>query len=175
MPIKFKNKEYETAPQGLHNAVCVDVVDLGIVDTPFGPADQIKIVWQLEEENKKGYRFLVSKRYNPSKSPKSNLRKMLEAWRLKPFTKEEMNEFDIEKLIGVNCQITIGHKVTDDATYANVLAVTAQARGTNKLFPSDYTREIERPGYVPPNSIGTTQYHEEQPMEDEITDDDIPF
>lgn len=175
MAIKFKNKEYETAPQGLHNAVCVDVVDLGIVDTPFGPTDQIKIVWQLEEENKKGFRFLVSKRYNPSKSPKSNLRKMLEAWRLKPFTKEEMNEFDIEKLIGVNCQITIGHKITDDATYANVLAVTAAAKGSMKLYPLDYTREVERPGYVPPNSIGTTQYREEASFEEEVVDEDIPF
>lgn len=172
MPIKFKNKEYETPPQGLHNAVCVDVVDLGIVDTPFGPADQIKIVWQLEEETKKGYRFLLSKRYNPSKSPKSNLRKMLEAWRLKPFTKEEMNDFDIEKLIGANCQLTVGHKITDDATYANVLAVTASAKGTTKLYALDYTREVNREGYVRPN---TAQAEEEEEFAPEITDEDIPF
>ncbi len=174
MPIKFKNKEYETAPQGLHNAVCVDVVDLGIVDTPFGPADQIKIAWQLEEESKKGYRFVVSKRFTPSKSPKSNLRKMLEAWRLRPFTKEEMNEFDIEKLIGVNCQITIGHKITDDATYANILAVTAAARGAIKLYPLDYQREIDRPGYKPPNSVASESYEESQ-EEYEGVEDGTPF
>ena len=55
MPIYARKKETEfsPAPEGLWPAVCVDVVDLGIVQTPFGPQEKIQIRWQLEEKDPK--------------------------------------------------------------------------------------------------------------------------
>ena len=150
MPIYVKKKEYEIPPAGLHAAVCVDVVDLGVVDTGFGPQVKIKIVWQLAETNKKGYRFLVSQRYTPSLHKKSKLRPILESWRGRPFTPADEKKFDIESVLGANCQLSITHNVTDEAVYANVSAVVPSARNAEKIFPENYEREIHREGYVPP-------------------------
>jgi hypothetical protein len=36
---------YPPAPEGLHHGVCVDIVDLGIVETSFGPKPKWMLVW----------------------------------------------------------------------------------------------------------------------------------
>src|SRR5437762_9521613 len=80
MPIYARKKETEfsPAPEGLWPAVCVDVVDLGIVQTPFGPQEKIQIRWQLEEKDPKtGKRYLIVQKYTPSLHEKSKLRRVL--------------------------------------------------------------------------------------------------
>ncbi len=172
MPIyaRKKESEYTVAPEGLWPAVCVDVFDLGLVDTQFGKQEKIEITWQLEErdpETKK--RFLIFQRYTPSLHEKSRLRPMLEAWRGRKFTKDEEREFDIEKLLGANCQLQVIHHIKDEGkTYANVQAVVPPAKGTTKLRPEDYTRKIDREKQYEksPNGNGNG-YHGE--------DEDVPF
>jgi len=148
MPIYARKKETEfsPAPEGLWPAVCVDVVDLGIVQTPFGPQEKIQIRWQLEEKDPKtGKRYLIVQKYTPSLHEKSKLRPMLEAWRGKKFNKEEERQFDIEKLLGVNCQLQIIHNIKDEGqVYANVQAVVPAAKNAMKLRVEDYVRVIER-------------------------------
>jgi hypothetical protein len=174
MPIYAKKKEYETAPAGLHQAVCVDVVDLGLVDTGFGPQVKIKIVWQLAETNKKGYRFLVSQRYTPSLHKKSKLRPILESWRGKPFTAAEEKSFDIESVLGANCQLSITHNMTDEATYANVSAVVPAAKMAQKLFAENYEREVNRPDYVLPRQPEETEPEEDAQYQPDA-EDEVPF
>jgi hypothetical protein len=172
MPIYAKKKQYEVPPAGLHPAVCVDVVDLGVVESSFGPQVKIKIVWQLAEENKKGFRFLVAQRYTPSLHKKSKLRPILESWRGRPFTPAEEKKFDIESVLGANCQLSITHNITDETVYANVSAVVPPAKNAEKLFAQDYEREIHREGYVPPQQPEP----EEEPEYDAPPDEDeIPF
>ena len=36
---------FTPAPEGLHQAVCCDVVDLGLKNTPWGDKHKIRIVW----------------------------------------------------------------------------------------------------------------------------------
>lgn len=148
MPIYARKKEsdFSPAPEGLWPAVCVDVVDLGIVQSSFGPQVKIQIRWQLEEKDPKtGKRFLVVQSYTPSLHEKSRLRPMLEAWRGKKFSKEEEKQFDIEKLLGVNCQLQIIHNIKNEGqTYANVQAVVPAGRNSVKLRAEDYIRVIER-------------------------------
>lgn len=170
MPIYTRKKEYEIPPAGLHAAVCVDVVDLGIVESQFGPQVKIKITWQLAEVNKKGYRFLVSQRFTPSLHKKSKLRPILESWRGRPFTAQEEKQFDIESVLGANCQLSITHNITDDAVYANVSAVVPAARNAEKLYAENYTREVDREGYVAP-----TMPEPEEDLSSTVDDDDIPF
>lgn len=174
MPIYARKKEsdYSPAPEGLWPAVCVDVVDLGILDSPFGPQVKIEIRWQLEEEDPKtGKRYLVVQRYTPSLHQKSKLRPLLEAWRGKKFTPEEEKKFDIEKLLGANCQLSITHNIKDEGrVYSNVQAVVPPARNATKIYPKDYERVCERPGYQPPN-YATNEHEPEQPNEDGHEDD----
>lgn len=148
MPIYARKKEtdFSPAPEGLWPAVCVDVVDLGIVNTPFGQQEKIQIRWQLEEKDPKtNKRYLIVQKYTPSLHEKSKLRPMLEAWRGKKFSKEEEKQFDIEKLLGANCQLQIIHNIKEEGqVYANVQAVVPQHRNAAKIRPEDYIRVVER-------------------------------
>jgi len=168
MPIYARKPKgnYATAPEGLWPAVCVDVVDLGITKTPWGDAPQIKIVWQLEEKDPEtDKRFVVQRRFTPSLGERSNLRKCLEAWRGRKFTKDEQEEFDIEKLLGANCQVQIIHNVkAEGETWANVQAIVPPAKNSTKLRAEDYTREIDR-----------AKQYESHPDGKEPGDDAPPF
>jgi hypothetical protein len=150
----------------------VDVVDLGLVETGFGPQVKIKIVWQLAENSKKGYRFLVSGRFTPSLHKKSKLRPILESWRGKAFTPAEEKKFDIESVLGKNCELNITHNVTDDGVWANVVAVLPPAKNAEKLFAQDYEREIHREGYVAPPQ---PEPEEEEPDFDVEGSEEVPF
>jgi hypothetical protein len=176
MPIFARKKDYEAAPQGLHDAVCVDVVDLGVVPSEkWGPQVKVKVVWQLAETDKRGRRFLVNKRYTPSLGKKANLRKDLESWRGKPFTPQELKQFDIEKLLGANAQLSLSHNVGDDGSvWVNVTAVVPSSKMAQKLFAEDYEREIHRAGYVPPTQ---PEPEVEEPEYDAPPDeeDSVPF
>ena len=107
--------EFSTAPEGLHPAVCCDVVDLGTVKVgDYEPRHMVQIRWMLEDTDPKTSRpYIVMQRYTLSLHEKSKLRPMLEAWRGKKFTAEELEGFDLEKLIGVNCQVQVVHNITD--------------------------------------------------------------
>lgn len=136
---------FETCPEGLHHAVCCDVVDLGLQTTRFGEAHKVQIRWQTEEPDSRGKRFVVRQMYTLSLHEKSNLRHALEAWRGKKFTADELKGFDLEKLLGVNCQIQVVHNLSGDGkTYANVQAVVPAPKGALKLVIEDYTRERDR-------------------------------
>ncbi len=152
---------FEPCPEGLHHAVCVDVVDLGIVKGAFGDKPKVRIVWQIEEENQKLRRFTARKQYTLSLHEKANLRKDLEAWRGRKFTEDELNGFDLEKLLTANCQIQVVHDISDEGTvYANVQAVVPAPKNVPKLVPLDYTREQDRPkehGSIPSFNPATDQ------------------
>jgi len=137
---------WETCPEGLHHAVCVDVIDLGLVATKFGDKPKVRIVWQIEDRDGRGARFRASQMYTPSLNEKSALRPMLEAWRGRKFTAAELEGFDLEKLVGANGQIQVVHNMGDNGnTYANVQAVVPAPKGALKLVVDDYVRECDRP------------------------------
>jgi hypothetical protein len=78
-------------------------------------------------------------------SEKSRLRPTLEAWRGRKFTKEELDGFDLEKLIAAPCQIQIVHNISDEGRiYGNMQAVVPSAKGMAKLSPQDYVRMKDR-------------------------------
>lgn len=162
IPVREPDSKFTPAPEGLHLAVCCDAVDLGERDTPFGRKHQVEIWWQLEARSPDtGDRFLVRKRYTASLHEKSGLTKDLVLWRGKPFTPDERKGFDLERLLGVPCQLQVVHKVTDDGkTFANVAAVFSA--GGKKLAVEDYTRQKDR------SSEGGGQQTED-------VDDPIPF
>lgn len=177
MPIiaKANKGDFTPAPEGLHRAVCVDVVDIGMVAGQFGLKHKVEIRWQTEERipatNKP---FLVVKRYGLSLHKKSVLRPDLESWRGKSFTDEEAGGFDLERLIGANCQINVVHNSTDSGTYANVKTVVPAPKGLAPLKVEDYTRVCLRPGYKAPEMPEI----DETPIPDDAdapSDDDIPF
>jgi len=143
-------KDFTPAPEGLHSAVCVDVVDLGLQPNTFNPEKpqhKIRIVWQIEEiDLANGKRFQVSQMYTLSLHEKASLRKDLEGWRARKFSAEESKGFDVEKLLGVPCQVQVIHNVSEKngKTYANVQTIVPLGKGMDRLTPLDYVRMQDR-------------------------------
>ena len=163
------SKSYAPAPAGVHQAVCVDVIDKGILEVTYAgktkKQHKVSLAWQIDETRDDGKRHLVFKRYTASLNEKATLRKDLESWRGKVFTRDEEMGFDVESVIGANCLLNVQHNTSGDKTYANVVAVMPLHKGMTKIAPLDYVREKDRA---------------ETPAADEshnqpLTEDDIPF
>jgi len=144
--VKETSSQFEPAPEGLQQAVCVDIVDLGMVKTEFGDKHMVRIVWQVPTVAKTGERHQVAGRYTVSLHKKAKLRQHLEMWRGKAFTGDELKGFDLEKLLGANCQMQVVHNVADEGrVYANVQAIVPCLPTMKKLEPLNFVRFKDRP------------------------------
>jgi hypothetical protein len=151
--VKESEQKYEPAPPGLHRAVCVDVEDMGTILTPFKNKDgsdkyqhKVCVVWQTEMKNKEGQRYEVRAWYTATLGEDSNLRKALESWRGRPFSSAELGGFDLETVIGANCQINVTHKKTENKrTRAILTAIVPADKSRPKLVPEGYKRAEKKP------------------------------
>lgn len=166
---------FQPAPEGVHQAVCVDVIDKGLVEETWEGKTtrkhKILLSWQIAETREDGKPFLVSKRYTLSIGEKANLRKDLESWRGRAFTPAEEAQFDVESVIGANCLLNIQHRESKGKTYANVVSIMPLVKGMPKMTASaDYVRVCDRPETQP-----SSHEHVSPPEPEPITEDDIPF
>jgi hypothetical protein len=140
--------DFVPCPPGAWSAVCCDVVDLGVLKVSFGGKEKkqhkIYISWQIEEVMADNKPFLATKRYTLSLHEKSGLRKDLESWRGRPFSPEELEGFDLEKLIGVPCMLSVVENRKDGKVYGNVTSIMRLRKGEEPLRIRDYTRVIDR-------------------------------
>lgn len=171
--VKNKGGNFVPAPAGLHHAVCVDAVDLGMVDGNFGKKHMVSLAWQTKAVMEDGNPYLVIKRYSASLHEKSNLRADLQSWRGRPFTDAEAAGFDLENLLGVNCQLNVVHNNKNGTTYANVLSIVPAPAALGKLAARGYDRVKDRPGYKAP--VVEEEAVEPGAQDGPAPDDDIPF
>lgn len=107
-------------PTGTHAARCVGMVEIGTVTTEWEGKEKqqrkVRLTWELVNEqktyeDKEGKEVtknhIISKTYTALLSDKSKLREHLNSWRGKPFTEEEAKAFDITKVLGHACILTI--------------------------------------------------------------------
>jgi hypothetical protein len=177
------SRDFTPAPAGTHLAVCCDVVDMGLIySEQYGKTQhKIRVCWNINERMDDGRLFMVSKRYTASLHEKARLRQDLEAWRGSAFSSKELDGFDLEKLIGVPCYVSILHRpASNDPTkiFANVMAVMKAPKGQLMEVDPDYVRFKDRPGQQATSNLGP--YSSGAPAaaeDDEIpppTDDDVP-
>lgn len=168
---------FERVPTGMQHAVCANVFDLGIIPGYQGVM-QHKGVMLFELEARRtegefaGKRFLVSKSYTMSLNEKANLRKDLASWRGRDFTEDELKGFDLEKVVGVNCNLNLIPVEKNGKTYANIASINPVMNGQERLVP-----EVEP--YYTPEWIKTMLHKEELPTAvskpSADFEDDIPF
>ena len=93
-------RQYTPCPEGLHPAVCVDVVDLGDVDTAFGRKHRVRLAWQIAEiDPATKHRFDVVKTYTLSLHARASLRQDLESWRGRRYSENDARQgIDLERL-----------------------------------------------------------------------------
>lgn len=122
---------FELPPQGTFLGVCYRVIDLGTQPStyqgkPSQPKRKIMISWELPNEKMDdGKPFSIHQTYTLSMSDKATLRKHLESWRGKKFEQSDFgpNGFNMKKLLGVGCLITVTHTSKGENTYANLTGV----------------------------------------------------
>lgn len=146
-----EQKDFTPAPEGLHLAVCADVWPIWTEkrheEWGGGLQDKTMLVWHIEDlDPLTGKPFAVYKRYTASLHEKANLRHDLESWRGKKFSPEELKSFELERLIGVNCQIQVLHKEGKNGkTYANAVSIVPAGKGQAKIVVAkDYIRKKDR-------------------------------
>jgi hypothetical protein len=170
-----ETKNYAPAPEGTHQAVCVDIIDKGMLPNPFKDGalqHKVDLAWQINELREDGKRFVVYKRYTASLNDKATLRHDLESWRGRPFTVSELAGFDLESILGANCLLNVVHKPsTKDPSriFANIAAVMPLIKGMPKLAAKDYERPAPA---AQPEPEPTTEW---EPVTEELTDESIPF
>jgi hypothetical protein len=179
---KGEGQTFVPAPAGVSQGVCVDAVDRGIVEVTWNGQTKrqhkVDVVWQIDETREDGKPYLVRKRYTLSLSEKATLRKDLESWRGRAFTREEEMGFDLEKLLGVNCLLNIQHVTRGDKTYANVVSVMPLLKSMDKIHVRDYVRVQDRPAVNGTGDVAQAQSDEPPtPSDEEMGQyiDDVPF
>jgi len=141
--------ERELIPEDTYHAVCYMVIDLGTQHNETFQTDtrKVRIGWEIPElriEIEKDGRKLdlpkaISQEFTLSLHPKAKLRQFLENWRGKSFTQEELNGFDVSKLIGANCMLQVIHKnsLTTGKTYQTVASISKLYKGMKKFDPEN--------------------------------------
>jgi hypothetical protein len=128
--------DFKPHPEGIHPAVCVDVMDLGLVETEFQGqkrmVNKVKLVFESEQKTEDGKNCTVTKNFTASLHPKAKLAEFLGKWRGRPVTPGETIE--LAKLIGASCTLVISHQQNlSGKTYA---AIDAVSKPTKRVAPA---------------------------------------
>jgi|SRR5688572_3506945 len=148
MPIATQGSgTFTPAPAGTHLARCVGVISLGTqpANSPqFKPSFKVMLVWELPDEMvpEKNVAMTVNREYSCFLSEKANLRHDLESWRGRPFTKEELDGFDVANVIDAPCMVSVIHKTSaKKSIYAQVTGVMQLPKG---VTPKPRVNELVR-------------------------------
>lgn len=133
-------KNFEIPEEGLYKAVLGDVIDLGEVDTQYGKKHKVRFVYFLSEVDSEGRQFRIFQQLNVSLHEKATLYKVVR--RLNGGEPE--TPFDLETLIGKQCQLDINNTESEGRTYANVVSVLNPVKGQAVKVPSDFVRFSEQ-------------------------------
>ena len=127
---------YTPPEAGTFTARCVGLIDLGTQTSTYEGESKAahKLLLQFElcdPDNRRadGTPHTVSKRFTASLHPKAALRGVLEAWRGRPFSPEELRGFDLKTLLGVPCLLGIVHVEKDGKTFANISSCMRLPKG----------------------------------------------
>lgn len=182
MYAKSSGADFEPAPAGLCNAVCVDVVDAGQKPDMNGNLkDKVRLVFQTDKKLSTGKPALVSRQFTLSAHEKAGLRIFCESWRGKPYTTtREFEMFDLERLIGQSATINVVHNNKEGKVFANISVVLPPQA---KVTPDgSYTRKKDRPadnynGPAPKPTRTPAAPRAEDPLLPAGEDDDqlVPF
>jgi len=146
---------FEPAPAGTHIAICTQIIDLGTQHwTYLGEAKsgrKLRITFELPDEilkyedadgNEVERPFVVMGEHTVSLHEKANLRKVLESWRGKKFTDEQLEPFrknglaHLKGLLGVMAMVNVVHTEKGENTYANIASISPPPKGTARREPS---------------------------------------
>lgn len=144
---KSAGGDFKRTPQGVHLGRCFRVIDLGTQKTVWEGKEKwsrkVMFSWELHSEDDEGQPLLtddgrsmsISSRYTLSLGDKAAMRSMLEGWRGKTFTDEELAGFDLKAVLGQWCMVNVTHTAKAGKTYENVAGVTPVPKVMRSALP----------------------------------------
>lgn len=121
---------------GTYIARCYSMVHIGTNSFEWQgvtkKTNKVRITFELPtelhvfKEGEEAKPCVISKEYSLSLHEKSKLRPILEAWRGKKFTEEEIKDFDLTKLVGVPAFISVIH---NEKGYAEIASISKIPKG----------------------------------------------
>jgi hypothetical protein len=196
---------------GAYAAVCDMVVDLGVQPSPggqFAPKRTLMLRFQIPSERveitkdgeTKSLPAVISRTLGLSLNEKATLRQLLQSWRGRAFTPEELKKFDLVNVLGKPAFINVTHSVKGDKTYANLTSIMPLPKGMpaptlegealtysiddpdpamfdklpNWVQEKIATRVIDPP-VLPKAAPAAKPAAPAQPVNQEFTDDEIAF
>jgi hypothetical protein len=130
MILKQIMKPFEMCDEGSHLAVLADVVYQGTRNTKYGPKEQLRFKWFVQQIGTDGKELSVISTYNYSLGQGANLVKAITAITGKVPT----DGFDTESLIGANNRITVEHHPkADGRVFPDVIAILRPGKNDPKL------------------------------------------
>lgn len=125
----------EKLENGVYTAISSMIIDLGKqTSEKFGKTQRkFMMIWNIigEEVEINGNKLprTMSKEYGYSLGEKSNLKRDLQAWRGQPFTSEELQGFNLLKILNKPCQLQIIKEEKNGNTYNNISSIMALPKG----------------------------------------------
>ena len=135
-----EKKEFERPEAGTYGARCIHIVDLGTHDKEWqgkvSKRHQVLLVFEIDsemegkyDEQYKGKRFVVNWKGTLSIGENAHLRRHLESWRGKKFTKEEAKGFDLKNILDKPCVLSLVESEWKDKTYINIETISPPMKG----------------------------------------------
>lgn len=198
-------KRFPIIEAGAYPAICYAIIDVGEQYSPQFNNTSRKVIfmWELPMEEIEIDGVMkpraISETYTLSLGEKAKLRAMLENWRGRSFTQEELKGFDLENVLGKPCMLSIIHKTKQDGSqFASIASVSRLPKGMQVpeepfnapfLLSLDDPDALERMNLLPEwiqNRICESETYKDMTrpkdkdgfvdMSDEITSDsDLPF
>lgn len=138
MSLKLKRKKRIAVPPldgGTYMGICIGTIDIGEQYNQHYKKYEDKVILLFEivgetvdVDGETKPRWL-SNEYTASLGGKAKLYQHLVSWRSRDFTDEELDDFDIDSMLGLPCMLTIIAKETDNGTYNNITNITAMPKG----------------------------------------------
>jgi hypothetical protein len=138
----FQSNDFKKVNPGTYVARCFSMIEIGTIETEFKgqkkKQKKVNLTFELPteldvfDEAKGEQPYVVSKTYTLSMFKDANLRKDLEGWRGKGFTEKEAEGFDLTKLLGKPCLISIIHAPRKDdpsKTYVQISSISTLMKG----------------------------------------------
>lgn len=146
---------YTPPPAGMHIARCYTLIDLGTQKKSYqgketGEGRKVRASFELlgEDRMEDGSPFTISKSWFLSLHEKASMRKDLESWRGRPFSREEELGFDVSKLVGAYCLLNIVQEQGEDGKdYTKISAINPLIKGMHKPAPvnPDFIFDLDAP------------------------------
>ena len=141
LSVSDTGSSFELPPAGVHTARCFRLIDLGTQESNWQGQTKrqakVSLAWELLSDDRMadGRPFIITRRLTASLGEKATLRALLQSWRGRAFTPEELKGFSLTSIVGAYCLANIVHESKDGSTFANLASLMPLPKGMDKPGP----------------------------------------